>query len=139
VKQLAILPQLIWDDGSTNERGWLGRKWNNKMVRRNCETTAVYHFPQLTTSLDSLEFVGGEVVLLWFSNVDRLPLKSLQFLFFNQIPRLILLFPSHFSNTNLSIFTNLQTLSLPLSEMKDRGTRFFAVKRRDFTSSILLV
>ena len=60
VKQLALRPRIIWDDGSLNNGGWL--KWRGEessLAGGNLETAAVYLFLLVASSLDYLEFIGG--------------------------------------------------------------------------------
>jgi len=61
VKQLALRPVIVWDDGPVNNRGW--KRWigeNSSLVGGNLETAAIYHFLLVTNSLDSLEVLGGD-------------------------------------------------------------------------------
>ena len=51
VKQLALEPKIIWDDGSINSRGW--KRWRVEesiLVGGKLETAAFYHFLQVTNS-----------------------------------------------------------------------------------------
>jgi len=65
VKQLALRPKVIWDDGSINSRRY--KRWRgdeSSLVGGNLETAAIYLFLQVTNSLDSLEMLGGSVQVL---------------------------------------------------------------------------
>jgi len=127
--------------------GWIGRKWSKQLVGGNLETTAVYHFLQVTNSLDSLEIALGsaEIVSGVESDADVTTecLSGLSSSYSSiKHLRLIDLLPSQTSKPDLSILTNLETLSLDrlmLEVMKTGKARSLAVKRRDFTSFFLHV
>ena len=83
----------------------------------NLETTAVYHFLQVTNSLDSLEIALGsaEIVSGVESDADVTTecLSGLSSSYSSiKHLRLIDLLPSQTSKPDLSILTNLETLSL---------------------------
>lgn len=62
VTQLALKSQMVWHDNAVNYSGWIGPKKGDKSSRgKNLETTSIYHFLQVTNSLDSLK-INGEAL-----------------------------------------------------------------------------
>jgi len=117
VKQLALGPRLHWDETPINNRGWLGRKWSKELVGGNVETTAVHHFLQFTNSLDSLEIaMGAAITISGDDSIAKMSVDCLSSLSnsYSSIKHLRLtnLRASQSSKMDLSIFTNLKTLSL---------------------------
>lgn len=128
VKQLAIRPIILWDEGSHKNQGWLNyrhRKEDTALVGHNLETETNYHFLQVAESLDSLEVLVGSGVTTSGnragSNIAVDVLSSLSSSD-STMKHLHLIHAQHSNKMDLSVFKALKNLSLNdvlLTSMKE--------------------